>query len=51
MARLMRAVVDGAVGPAEAVAAYHDALRKAKIAADRDLDADNEITEAPLKAR
>ena len=51
MARLMRAVVDGAVGPAEAVVAYHDALRKAKIAADRDLAADNEITEAPLKAR
>ena len=49
--RLMRATAEGSLAPAEAVRAYHEALRKAKIAPDRDLAADDEITEAPLKSR
>ena len=47
--RLMRAVADGEVKPADAVGAYHDALRKQGIAAMRPLAADREITEAVLK--
>ena len=47
--RFMRAVADDALTPSDAVAAYHDVLRKADIAPHRDLAADNEITEAPLK--
>jgi hypothetical protein len=35
--------------PLDAVAAYHDALGKAGIKATRELEADREITEAPLK--
>jgi hypothetical protein len=46
--RFMRAVADGHIAPAEAVKAYHDALRKQDIAPHRDLSADNQITEAVL---
>jgi hypothetical protein len=49
MVRMMRAVADGALAPGDAVAAYHDALRKATIKPMRDLAADNEITEPPLQ--
>ena len=49
MIRFMRAVADDAMQPAAAVAAYHDALRKAGIAPARDLAADSAITEATLK--
>jgi hypothetical protein len=45
----MRAVADGALTPSEAVASYHDALQKDGIRPDRDLDADNLVTEAVLK--
>ncbi len=48
--RFMRAVADGAISPTEAVAAYHDVLRKAGVAPLRGLAADTEITEAPLKS-
>ncbi|MGD1038973.1 MAG: hypothetical protein ABR878_17810, partial [Roseiarcus sp.] len=47
--RLMRAVADGALGPSEAVEAYHDALRRESVTPIRDLAADNEITEAVLR--
>lgn len=47
--RLMRAVADGDVKPAEAVDAYHDALKKQGIAPTRPLSADREITEGVLK--
>jgi hypothetical protein len=47
--RFMRAVADGNISPAEAVAAYHDALRKQDIAPHRDLAADSKITEAVLQ--
>jgi hypothetical protein len=47
--RFMRAVADGDLTPLDAVAAYHDALGKAGIKATRELEADREITEAPLK--
>jgi len=50
MVRTMRAVADGALTPGEAVAAYHECLRKASIEPLRELAADNEITEAPLKS-
>ena len=36
--------------PADAVAAYHDALAKAGLKPARALDADRQITEAPLKS-
>jgi hypothetical protein len=48
--RFMRAVADGELSPSEAVKAYHAALGKQEIAPHRDLAADNEITEAVLKA-
>ena len=47
--KLMRAVADGALSPVEAVKAYHDALRRQGLASRRDLAADSEITEAPLR--
>jgi len=47
--RFMRAVADGNISPAEAVAAYHDSLRKQSLAPHRDLSADNQITEAVLQ--
>ena len=47
--RLMRAVADGSVAPAEAVVAYHATLKKQGVTPRRDLAADNEITESALK--
>jgi len=47
--RFMRAVADGDLTPADAVAAYHDTLAKAGLKPARELAADKEITEAPLK--
>jgi hypothetical protein len=47
--RLIRAVADGSIAPLEAVAAYHDALRRQSIKPSRELAADCEITEAVLK--
>ncbi len=47
--RFMRAVADGALKPAEAVAAYHDALRKGSIKPAREFAEDNQITEAVLQ--
>jgi hypothetical protein len=49
MVRHMRAVADGAMNPPEAVASYHDALKRASIAPARSLAEDNQITEAALK--
>jgi hypothetical protein len=49
MVRHMRAVADGAMKPSEAVASYHDALKRASIAPARSLAEDNQITEAVLK--
>jgi hypothetical protein len=49
LVRLMRAVVEHALTPAEAVKAYHDHLAGAGLAADRALADDLEITEAVLK--
>ena len=48
--RFMRAVADGALQPAEAVKAYHDALRHCGVTPIRELAADGEITEAVLKS-
>ena len=48
--RFMRAVADGAVSPQEAVEGLSRRdLRKAGIAPHRDLAADSEVTEAPLR--
>jgi len=47
--RCLRAVADGDLKPAEAVKVYHDALRRDGVTPIRDLAADNEITEAPLR--
>ncbi len=47
--RFMRLVADRELTPAEAVEAYHDALRRASVTPIRDLTADNEITEAVLR--
>jgi hypothetical protein len=49
MVRHMRAVADGAMKPAEAVASYHDALERLSIKPARSLADDNQITEAVLK--
>ena len=46
---LMRAVVEGAVKPDEAVRAYHDGLAKKKLAPDRPLSEDMVITDPVLK--
>ena len=46
---LMRAVVEGAVKPEEAVRAYHDGLAKKKLAPDRPLAEDMVITDPVLK--
>lgn len=46
---LMRRLVEGEVGPEEAVRAYHGALQKAKIKPVRALEQDLEVTEAVLK--
>jgi DhnA family fructose-bisphosphate aldolase class Ia len=45
----MRAVVSGSLAPAEAVKAYHGALRREGIRPYRDLEDDNLVTEAALK--
>ena len=50
MVRTMRAVADGALAPREAVAAYHGDLARQNITPARELSADNQITEAPLKS-
>ena len=47
--RLMRLVADGDLAPSEAVEVYHDALRREGVTPIRDLDAENEITEAALR--
>ena len=47
--RFMRAVADGDLMPADAVAAYHDALGKAGLKPTRALADDRDITEAALK--
>jgi len=49
MVATMRAVVDGAMKPAEGVRAYHDALQKEGVKPQRSLDDDNVITEAVLQ--
>lgn len=50
MVRHMRAVADGDMTPSDAVASYHDALRKAGITPARSIADDNLITEDVLKA-
>ena len=47
--RFMRLVADGDISPSEAVGAYHDVLTKAGITPYRRLEADDVVTEAPLK--
>lgn len=49
MVAMMRRVVEGDIGPAEAVRAYHGELQKAGIKPLRPLAQDGEITEAVLK--
>ena len=49
MVSLMRKVADGAVGPEEAVRAYHGELQKLGIKPARSFEDDNIVTEAPLK--
>jgi hypothetical protein len=49
LVRLMRAVVERALSPEEAVAAYHDALQKAGKRPTLPLTEDREITEAVLR--
>ncbi len=46
---LMRQVVEGAVGPTEAVEAYHASLRENGIAADQSLEDDLALTDPVLK--
>jgi hypothetical protein len=46
---LMRQVVERTVMPLDAVNAYHDQLAKSGRVADRDIEADREITDAILK--
>lgn len=50
LVRLMRAVIERTVTPAEAVKAYHNHLLHAGIKPDRDIDSDLEITDPALKA-
>jgi len=47
---LLRPVLRGELGPADAVRAYHDALAQAGIAPQRGLDADLEVTDPVLRA-
>jgi hypothetical protein len=47
---LMRPVLRGEVTPADAVSAYHEALTKADIPAQRTLEADLEVTDPALRA-
>lgn len=50
MVKHMRAVANGDLSPAEAVKSYHGELAKAGIKPSRELAADLEVTEKPLKA-
>ena len=47
---LMRPVLRGELSPADAVRAYHAALERAEIAAQRTLEADLEVTHPVLRA-
>jgi hypothetical protein len=49
LVEFMRRVADGEIAPVEAVRAYHAELQKVGIRPQRSLDADLEITEAPLR--
>ena len=49
LVRNMRAVVEGDIGPDEAVRAYRDDLKKAGIKPTLSLSKDRRITEAALK--
>jgi hypothetical protein len=49
LVRLMRGVIERSIAAPDAVKAYHGHLAKRKIAADRDLAADIEITDPVLK--
>lgn len=49
LVRLMRAVIERVVTPAEAVKAYHNHLLHEGIAPERDIDSDLEITDPALK--
>lgn len=46
----MRAVADREIGPVEAVRLYHDRLARLGLVADRDLEADLQVTSAELRA-
>jgi len=50
LVRLMRMVTSGALSPADAVRAYHEALAVAGITATRTLEADLEVTEPLLRS-
>ena len=50
MVKHMRAVASGDLTPSEAVKSYHGDLAKAGIKPSRELAADLEVTEKPLKA-
>ena len=47
---LMRPVLRGELSPAGAVRAYHEALAKAEIAPDRELEADLQVTDPVLRS-
>jgi len=47
---LMRPVLRGELSPADAVRAYHDALEKAEIPPERELEADLEVTDPVLRS-
>lgn len=49
LVRLMRAVVEGRASSLEAVKAYHGALQKAGLVADRSLEDDSQITDPILQ--
>jgi hypothetical protein len=49
LARWMRAVADGNARPEEAVRGYHGDLQRLGLRPDRELDADNTITDAALR--
>lgn len=49
LVEMMRLVADGEIGPAEAVRAYHGKLQTAGMRPRRSLEADLEVTEAPLR--
>lgn len=49
LVRLMRAVIEGALGTVDAVRAYHDVLNKKSIESARSLEDDIEVTDPVLK--